>query len=1356
MSLLRSIALVLFTVTCSATLSAQEEYDFIKFTTSEGLPSNFIGYVYADPDGFVWVSTARGLARFNGQQFVPVNELMPRVQLPTSTTRMMVKDQSGKLWLQYGRKGVFALDLAQQRLEQYNDDFFNIELPQLPGLHLDKKGNVWALAKNGLACHRPDSRTFEWFTVPPHLLKSDYPSFTFCPTADDNLWVMAGNSVLHFNVQTHDWTFHFEIPGDGEYPYLTLDPDGSLWINRWYQKRGGLIHYDPKQKRVLGIFSENNHPDSLPSTDFQDVYAENQRVWLATNDEGLVCYDKQTRTFRRFQPDERDPGSFSEMQSQSVTRDIFGNLWVGTSRFLNLAAANPNFVTHLGPNKGLISRNASTAARIAPDKIALGTTSGLSIYDCKLRTFRNVHLPLFNQNTYNDGILSVAPADATSFWVSTWSSVCRLDLNTGAILEYFVMNINAGEDHPAGLKFFELGPAGRICRDGQGNLWLAARQRMVKLTRKPNNTVEFVVIEPPYRPDGRHDDEAVSFLPVGDRLLYVGTHDGLVRYDVISGDLQLLPIQFPGVEGPARVLELALSKNGTILATVKQKLFRIDPNHPEQPAVPLPIPFANFFPTGLIEDQSGIIWMSGEMGLVRYDATNQSSTLFDPKFHLDNNFFGTRHFDIAEDANGHLYFSGSAGVSVIRPEAIVAGGLPTVKIESLRVNGQIIEMDADVFRLPEIRLAHDQNNLLFGFSVFNSSIPALNRFAYRLEGVSDTWVDLNHQSSLNLVNLAPGTYTLHLRGSNSDGLWAEANIPLRIVIRSPWWSTWWAWLTYAVLMALAAWRLYHIRMRRFVLEQNLAEESRERERLAALDTFKSRFFTNISHEFRTPLTVILGLAERWTTTPGKWVEAEVRHSLGLIQRSGENLLRLIVEIMDLARLENNALQLSYMQGDVLAYLHYISESLHSLAALRHIALRVESQEDKIVMDYDPERLLQIVHNLLSNAIKFTPTGGKVVLSAQILSQNDGISALQITVSDTGAGIPEGQLTGIFDRFFQAENQHYSSTGGTGVGLSLTRELVRTMGGDIAVRSTLGQGTTFTVQLPITNQAPWGSAAPVMPRSAATFPVQSDLPVADESLPQLLLIEDNPDVMAYLVTCLQSAYRLELAYNGREGYEKALQLVPDLIVSDVMMPEMNGLEVCDRLKNDERTSHIPVVLLTAKADVGSRIAGLRRGADVYLSKPFHEEELRVVLHNLLEQRRKLQVRFGAFAPAQMVTNAPEMEVPEASADLKIENEFLQKIWQHVGQALEDTDFDGPRLAKLMLLSEVQLYRKIKALTGKSTAVYIRSIRLHTALDLLRTTSLTVSEIAYRVGFEDPNYFSRTFSQEFGAAPSEMRK
>jgi signal transduction histidine kinase/DNA-binding response OmpR family regulator len=563
-------------------------------------------------------------------------------------------------------------------------------------------------------------------------------------------------------------------------------------------------------------------------------------------------------------------------------------------------------------------------------------------------------------------------------------------------------------------------------------------------------------------------------------------------------------------------------------------------------------------------------------------------------------------------------------------------------------------------------------------------------------------------------------------------------------------------LVYLLVVAVAGWRWYHVRMRRFVLEQNLAEESRERERLAALDTFKSRFFTNISHEFRTPLTVILGLAERWATTPGKWVESEVRHSLSLIQRSGENLLRLIVEIMDLARLENNALQLSYMQGDVLVYLHYISESLHSLAAVRHLSLRVESAEKTIVMDYDPERLLQIVHNLLSNAIKFTPTGGEVVLTARILPQNNGTSALQIEVRDTGAGIPEGQLTGIFDRFFQAENQHYSSTGGTGVGLSLTRELVRTMGGDITVRSALGQGTTFTVQLPITNQASRGNAAPVMPRSAATFPPESDLPVADESLPQLLLIEDNPDVMAYLVTCLQNSYRLELAYNGREGYEKALQLVPDLIVSDVMMPEMNGLEVCDRLKNDERSSHIPVVLLTAKADVDSRIAGLRRGADVYLSKPFHEEELRVVLRNLLEQRRKLQARFGAFAPPQMADKAPDAETPEASADLKIENAFLQKIWQHVEAALDDTEFDGPRLAKLMLLSEVQLYRKIKALTGKSTAVYIRSIRLQMAQGLLRTTSLTISEIAYRVGFEDPNYFSRTFSQEFGVAPSEMRK
>ncbi len=562
--------------------------------------------------------------------------------------------------------------------------------------------------------------------------------------------------------------------------------------------------------------------------------------------------------------------------------------------------------------------------------------------------------------------------------------------------------------------------------------------------------------------------------------------------------------------------------------------------------------------------------------------------------------------------------------------------------------------------------------------------------------------------------------------------------------------------------------------------RQLEEEARERERLNEMDAFKTRFFTNISHEFRTPLTVILGMAEQLEKGIGdERLEngepspqspiSNPKSQINLIKRNGQNLLRLINEILDLAKLENNSLKMNYVQGDVLAYLRYIAQSLQSLANTSNIILLVDSTEPKIEMDYDPERLLQIVHNLLSNAIKFTPSGGKVVL--HITSEGlPTLPTLKITVSDTGTGIPPEELPRVFDRFFQAKNQEHAKAGGTGIGLSLTKELVKVMGGDVLVESAVGKGTTFKVVLPITNKAsfnPTPGPSPEREERLDFVTVNSTLPSLSGEGPgvglSLLIIEDNPDVVEYLATCLGPHYQLDFAYNGRAGIEKAIETVPDLIISDVMMPEKDGFEVVETLKLDERTSHIPIVLLTAKATVTDRIAGLRRGADAYLAKPFVEEELLVVAANLLETRRKLQEKFRSVEFGLQISEneilaetvaEPEIQEPKSAFDL--ENVFLKKTIALIDEHIEDAEFGNAELSRKMLMSESQLHRKIKALTDQSLSVFIRSVRLRRGKELLQTTDLSISEVAYAVGFTDPAYFSRTFSAEFGVAPTAVKK
>jgi signal transduction histidine kinase/CheY-like chemotaxis protein/AraC-like DNA-binding protein len=712
-------------------------------------------------------------------------------------------------------------------------------------------------------------------------------------------------------------------------------------------------------------------------------------------------------------------------------------------------------------------------------------------------------------------------------------------------------------------------------------------------------------------------------------------------------------------------------------------------------------------------------------------------------------------------------------------------------------------LDRPIHLAEALLLDHTQNTVTFDFALMDFVNPNENRYRYRLLGMDGDWVEAGVTHSAPYTGLSPGSYTFEVQGAISGGEWSTSTA-LKIKILPPWWKSWWAYSLYALALGTAVYLFYKNR-----LQQRL--EQQEALRLRELDGFKSRFFTNITHEFRTPLTVILGNLEIMKLEIGKqvaefpiyWRESSISQFLiskiSMTRRNAESLLRLINQILDLAKLESNSLKINYINGDVLPYLRYISESLHSFANAQNVMLRVESSETQIVMDYDPERLLQIVHNLLSNAIKFTPSGGRVTLFAGMRDEESGMkgqrtssliphsTSLVLTVSDTGVGISPEDLPLIFDRFYQANNQvpplgGRGAAGGTGIGLALTRELVKAMDGEITVKSELSKGTTFTVRLPIVQSPPEKSGQALTPKgephpgssisNSAEFDglgspkglrllakqIDGQEGLSHEGTPYILLIEDNPDVVEYLASCLSGEYQLDFAYNGRAGIEKALETVPDLIVSDVMMPEKDGFEVCDFLKNDERTSHIPIVLLTAKADVESRLAGLKRGADAYLAKPFHREELLVTLANLLEIRKKLRARYSTLpvlSPGKGIaeTAPPSSLIPPPS---HLEDVFLQKLRHCIEENMGESTFDGPALAKKMNMSEVQLYRKIKALTDKSTAIFIRSVRLARGKELLQTTDLNVSEIAYEVGFDDPNYFSRTFSQEYGAAPSDMRK
>ena len=511
------------------------------------------------------------------------------------------------------------------------------------------------------------------------------------------------------------------------------------------------------------------------------------------------------------------------------------------------------------------------------------------------------------------------------------------------------------------------------------------------------------------------------------------------------------------------------------------------------------------------------------------------------------------------------------------------------------------------------------------------------------------------------------------------------------------------------------------------------------EQLVALDQLKSDFFTNISHEFRTPLTVIAGMAQQIKESPDKWFVK----GLSMIERNSANLLNLVNQILDLRKVEAGKLSLKLIQGDILPLFHYMLESFQVVAAAKDLQLHFINTRSEIILDYDPERIQQIMSNLIGNAIKFTPAGGDIYLFIEVADQT-----LKLFVKDTGIGIPTNNLPHIFNRFYQVDLQEANTQKGTGIGLALSKELVQLMEGAIKVESQVAKGTTFSITLPIKQVAPiqnTPTAFDIPSQTEGTSFNEIIQGAAPQNAASILLIEDNLDVAQYITSCLETTYQVSHAVNGAIGIERAMEQIPDIVISDIMMPEKDGFEVVQTLKNDIKTNHIPLILLSAKADIASKLEGLERGADEFLAKPFAKRELLIKIANLLAARERLRLRY---------TSEVREEVTEEM--LSPEDEFVHNIRHIIESNLEDYTFGSSELVKAAMMSRTQLFLKLKALTGYSASQYIRLLRLQKAKKLLKTSHLNISEIAYAVGFGDPKYFSRVFSQEFGVPPTKYRK
>lgn len=866
-------------------------------------------------------------------------------------------------------------------------------------------------------------------------------------------------------------------------------------------------------------------------------------------------------------------------------------------------------------------------------------------------------------------------------------------------------------------------------------------------------------------------------------ILWVASLNGLWRVDPRTGAARRLG----KADGLAdeRIMCIHEAENGELwLGTLGGGLLFYNPATGATRVLNQSMGLSNNSVVGILADDQGDRWLSTFEGLTVVSPNGNVLFELSEEDGLAHREFN--RYSYLKTRDGRLLFGGVNGVTLLEP----------LKVKSLSAQKdplQIYLTDIGFYdpsvnnethrtsrpgELERIVLPAAHRYIKIDFGLSDLINPEKCAFSYRLrhdrddtpEGEKDAiWTNIGSSSELSLNDLPVGSYTILIRGINAKGQWTETPLAIPVTVQEFFYKTWWFYVLCALPFLLGAYfwirrlhtererleaevaiRTEQIRHDKELIEQQAAE-------LQEMDELKSRFFTNISHEFRTPLTVISGMVTQIRQQPEQWLEK----GMELIQRNSNQLLTLINQILDLRKLESGALKVHLVQGNIIPYLRYIAESFVQLAQAKGLRIHVLANAETLEMDYDPDKMMHILSNLLSNAIKYTPAPGDIYLQIDRRSVND-LEQLTIQVRDTGQGIAPEALPYIFDQFYQVEDMATQKPQGSGVGLALTRELVKLLGGSIEVASTQGAGTTFSLTFPITRNAPVQESQPV-PVVSARVPLPSvqekataaasaaKEPViypedAATGLPTLLIVEDNPDVRLYLTACLENHYQLYLATNGQEGINQAIEQVPDLIVSDVMMPVKDGFALCDTLKNDERTSHIPIVLLTAKADFESRLSGLRRGADAYLTKPFEQEELLVRLEQLLTLRKKLQER---YRNSSFTGQEPGPEAVDA------EDAFILKIRRLVLDHLAEEHYGIVHLCRALGVGRTQLHNKLKALTGQSTSEFIRAVRLNKARELLQTTDMNVSEVSYEVGISNPAYFSRIYAEAFGEAPRETR-
>jgi len=1358
--LLKILISVLLLHPALAVLPGQNQIRFESFSTEDGLPGNNISCIYQDLDGWIWLGTNRGICKFDGYNFHTYILNNPATSEAYSLVNCIYEDSQYRLWIGTEDAGLALYNRSLDNFTYFTSDSSRncISSNLVFSIAEDSAGILWIGTDNGLNRFDPETNDFQWIQSGESTARNISHNTVEKVFIDSKgtIWVGTGNGLDTYDPLSEK-VIHYKL--DAGTRLLTSTPnsiqdisegrDESILIGTY---SSGFFIIDKRSGTIKNIIPEQDYQRSYTiRATYQD--AQNN-IWLGTRG-GIYLLDPTYKVIAHYIPQEHDRNSLSHISVNSIFEDRTGDIWVGTRRGMNYVNQIKQTFRYcrqeVNDDRFLNNAEIYSITEARDGKIWLGTENGgINVYDRQSGRFTYFTHEEGNDNSLcSNCIKSIIQDRSGNFWIGSFlGGLDHYDVKSNRFTHY--------KNEPGTENSLSSNLVWCLLEDRHGNIWIGTNAG-IDLFDPVSKTFRSILDSVDLSPVHVIYEDLSGNIYIGttkDGMYVITPDDELLNYDIL-----------------ARVLFEDSKQRIWIGSGVYKGLKQFEPLKGIVNAYTMEDGLPSDQILGILEGENGSdIWLSTGSGLSRFNTDSLTFKNYTREDGIQGNTFYYGAY--CKSRSGELFFGGQKGLTSFHPDELVSNyNIPPVIITDFKIFNKEVPVGEDfqgkrileksISESEQIEVDYTHSVLTFDFVALNYENSSQNQYTYIMEGFEEEWNPVTYNRSATYTNLDPGRYTFRVMASNNDGIWNEEGASLGIIVKPPFWKT----AVFKVFMILIFIMLIYFIVTFFIKRENLKNqlvmERIKSKELHKIDMMKFQFFTNISHEIRTPISLILSpLSRIINSDPSK---EQIKKDLDVVYKNATRLGRLVDQLLDFRKIEAGKLKLNLSKGNIIPFLEKVIYLFKELSDEKKIKLEFIPVIDQVQMYFDADKIEKVLFNLLSNSFKATKGGGTVRVAVSLTIQMDAEVGenrriepgefLQIVVKDTGKGIPDSKRERIFERFYQGKPAEEQVNTGSGIGLSLSRELVRVHNGSISLKSQEGVGTEVIVLIPLIKDDPEKEVTKEL-QSTEELSVKDKVEQTgevpkmemEEGKPILLIIEDNRELLDFLISIFEEEYHVITAEDGEAGLAMANETIPDIILSDILMPRMDGRKFCRAIKQDIKTSHIPIILLTALSSKDHEKEGILAGADEFITKPFDPSLIKIRVDQLLATRRFLRERYS---------RENILKPPEKSA-LSPDDKFIQKLITIVEENISDPSFGIVRISREIGVSRTQLYRKMDALTEMTVKEFIRSIRLKRACQLLLQKEMNISEVAYSVGFQQVAYFRKCFKEVYKFTPSEFIK